>query len=73
MQTQTSPDFRVEWDGSIALVEPLNNDARAHLTWNVGGESHWYGPRHAPKLVVEHRFVPSLVEALIAEGYTVDA
>lgn len=66
-QTQTTPDFEVTGHGSIWLVQPLNDAAGDHLRDNVSDEAQYFGDR----LVVEHRYIGSLVEALAGNGYRV--
>ena len=61
-------DFHVENHGSIFVIQPMNEEATAHLRVNVGPEAQWYGGG----LVVEHRFAYDLAQALINEGFTVN-
>jgi len=55
--------FTVEPHGTIVLVRPLTSDCRNWLHKVTNGQ--WFGGA----LVVEPRFVETLVAALVEEGY----
>jgi hypothetical protein len=55
--------FDVENHGSVCLVRPLTPDVRTWLEEHTDGT--WFGSA----LVVEPRYVDTLVTALIEEGY----
>lgn len=57
--------FNVEDHGSIVLVQPLTADIREWLQEHTDEEAQWFGGA----LVVEPRYVSSLVSALINEGF----
>ena len=63
---QTAADFSIRDEGSIVLFEPLNDDARDHLTENVQEDAQWWGGA----LVVEHRYARDLVNGLASAGFT---
>lgn len=63
-------DFDVENHGSLVLVRPLTLAALAWLEANVADEgedmAQWFGGA----LVVEPRYVETLVHGLMEEGFT---
>jgi len=60
-------DFTFQNHGSIWLVAPEHNGARAHLAAHVGDEAQWFGGA----LAVEPRYVPDLIDNLIHAGFRV--
>lgn len=65
---QSSPDYIVITHyGSIALLEPNNDAARANLRENAPADAQW----HLGALVVEPRYLESLTATLIEEGWLV--
>jgi hypothetical protein len=63
-ETETPADFRVEYHGSIVLVRPLTEEAKAWLNDNVSADSQWMGDA----LAVEPRYIESLVEGMEGSG-----
>ena len=53
--------FSAMRDGHLSMIEPLTPRAEAWLHAFVSEEATWLGPR----LVVEHRYFPGLVDAII--------
>ena len=64
-------DFTLENHGSIYLLQPMHSVAHEHLTERVGEDADWYGFHDRPALVVDHHFITNIIEALLAEGFTV--
>jgi hypothetical protein len=60
-------DFSIDNYGAFFLLHPQNDNAREHLTNNVGEEAQWFDGR----LVVEPRFIGGLVASLRENGWTV--
>lgn len=60
-------DFEVTGGGTVYLLRPLNETAKAHIEENTDDSAQWFGGA----LVVEHRYIVLLVQALRAEGFTV--
>ena len=61
------PDFSIKDIGSLVLVRPLTDDAKAWIDANCQAEDWmWFGGA----LAVEHRYVNSIVEGLTNGGYT---
>lgn len=61
-------DFRVYCEGSIFLLTPLTEAANLWVDEHLPEDRMTF----AGATVVEHRYINDLVEALIAEGYTVN-
>ena len=61
------PDIQVEDHFSLYLARPLSGRARAWLEENVQPDALWF--RGA--VVVEPRYLPALVEGMLAVGLTV--
>lgn len=61
------PDFRVLNAGSIYVVTPLNEDARAWVEENVSDDRVSFGRGFA----VEPRYVENLLEGIAAAGFEV--
>lgn len=60
-------DFEVQDQGSIFIVVPLTDDARAWLRENVDpGAMQWGGG-----IVVEHRYIDPLVDGIKDAGFSV--
>jgi hypothetical protein len=64
---RSTTDFVVRSEGSLVLVEPMTQDATSHILKVTDATAQWF----AGALVVEWRYAPSLVEQLIADGFTV--
>lgn len=62
------PDFTFTNHGSLWLVQPENEGARAHLAENVSAEAVWF----AGSLAVEPRYVAGLVDGLRENGWVVN-
>jgi len=65
---EVAADVRFEYHGSLWLVRPLTDAAREWLEYNVSSESQWFGGA----LACESRFVESLRDGMLSEGFTVD-
>ncbi|HSV08566.1 MAG TPA: hypothetical protein VLI07_18765 [Candidatus Binatus sp.] len=57
--------FSVNDHGSVVLIEPHTMDVLAWLRGHAQEDAQWFGMA----LVVEPRYVDSLVTALIQEGF----
>lgn len=57
--------FCATLEGGFSMVEPLTERAEAWLRAFVSGEATWVGDR----LVVEQRYFPGLVDAIIDAGF----
>lgn len=57
--------FWATLEGGLSMVEPLTERAEAWLRGFVSDEATWSGPR----LVVEQRYFPGLVDAIINAGF----
>ena len=68
MAADTGVDFVVSGGGTVYLVTPQNDAALEHLTENVSDEAQWLGTG----LAVEHRFINTLAEQLMANGWVVE-
>ena len=60
-------DYEVSGGGTVFILTPLNDGAKANLEENLSKESIWF----AGGVAVEHRHIMPLVEALRAEGFVV--
>jgi hypothetical protein len=67
LEARQTHDFEVSWSGTLYLLRPLHQRARAHLEANVQSGASWFGP----SLAVEHRYIRPLVEQLVEEGFRV--
>lgn len=56
--------FRVLWEGSIYLVRPLDEEAAEWLHQTAPADAQWW----ASALVVEHRYVVQVLDAIVAAG-----
>ena len=61
------PALRVENHGSVGLLRPLRDEARAWLEGHTGGEAQWFGGA----LVVEPRYVADIVHGAREAGLEV--
>lgn len=61
------PDFRVQNEGSIFLLHVLSGDAKEWVKENIG-ECQWFGCA----VVVEHRYIATIVEGIQADGLSVE-
>lgn len=65
-EVPSPPDFLLENHVSIFLLRPQNKTAiawlRKHIGSNNGFQPYW------PTVVVEHRYIGSIAEAIIADG-----
>lgn len=57
--------FCATLEGGLSMIEPLTPRAEAWLRGFVSDEATWVGPR----LVVEQRYFPGLVDAIIEAGF----
>jgi hypothetical protein len=65
----TAPDFTVLNGGSVSIVTPLTDAARAWLDEHTDPDAQWF----AGGIAVEHRYVRDLVVGLAQAGFTVEA
>jgi len=65
----TEHDFRVQNEGTLVVLHPQNDYARAwideHLYGADGDGPEWWGGG----VVIEHRFADDILQALNREGY----
>lgn len=54
----------VEYDGSVVLLRPLTDAVREWLEEHVEPDVTWWGGPKSPALVVEPRFVESILSGL---------
>ena len=59
--------MRITNGGKIFLFRPLTDAAREWFNEWIGDEAQWFGGA----LVVEHRYVAGIYEALVESGLTV--
>ena len=65
----STTDFSVQNEGSIFLLHPLTEAAREWVNEHIG-EDNGYQP-YWPTVVVEHRCILNIVDAMRKEGFTV--
>lgn len=53
--------------GTLALVRPLTQRANEWISQHAKDDSQWFGPA----LVVEHHYIPSLLNGMIQDGLRV--
>ena len=53
--------------GTLALVRPLTQRASEWISRHAQDDSQWFGPA----LVIEHHYVPKLLNGMIADGLQV--
>ena len=63
MTNETDFDFEVQNEGTLSLVQPLNETTYDWLDENTDGQ--WWGGA----LVVEDRYVRDLVFGMLREGF----
>ena len=66
-KAQANAGFTFSNHGSIWLCEPKSDRAHDHLSNHLSDEAQWWGR----SVVVEPRYVNSLVASLISAGFTV--
>jgi hypothetical protein len=64
-----SPDFRVIDGGSVFLLTPCTGPAQAWVEDNLPAERMVY----AGGIVVEHRYIDSIIEGFMDAGLTLEA
>jgi hypothetical protein len=62
-----TPDFAVENHGTIFLLRPLTTAARVWVDENIG-QDNGFQPYFPAALVIEHRFIQSIVEGARRDG-----
>jgi len=67
MQTQT--DFLIDNQRTIFAVIPVSDEGRAWIDEHVADDALWFGK----SLIVEHRFIESLVDGFQSDGLTFEA
>ena len=67
----TGADILVENHGSICLLRPLRDSARAWLEDHVAADAQWWGGGIARALVVEPRYLVDIVVGARAAGLEV--
>ena len=55
-------------EGSIFLLHPLTNTARAWVSENIPDDAQYFGRA----VVVEHRYIAAIVDGAQADGLTVE-
>lgn len=60
-------DFVLEHQGTIAILRPLTDRAKAWVEDNVSQEG--YQPCW-PMLIIEHRYVEAIIDGLLGDGLT---
>jgi len=65
----STTDFSVQNEGSIFLLHPHTEAAREWVNDRIGKDN-GYQP-YWPTVVVEHRYILSIVDAVREEGFTV--
>ena len=66
MNTQT--DFTLVDHGSIAILTPESDDAKTWVDDHIAEEAQWF----ANGVVIEHRYVPDIVEGIFETGMTIN-
>ena len=61
------PDFKLSDQGTLFLLQPLTQAARAWVDEYLPEDAFWFGG----SVVVEHRFIGDLVRGAIADGLEV--
>jgi hypothetical protein len=62
-------DFKVDNQGSIFLLHPLNDTAREWVNEHIG-QDNGYQPYY-PTVVIEHRYVADIVAGIQNDGLAV--
>ena len=62
-------DFKVDNQGSIFLLHPLNDSAREWVNEHIG-QNNGYQPYY-PTVVIEHRYVADIVAGIQNDGLAV--
>ena len=63
----STKDFEVTNHGSIFLLQPLSREAREWIDAHTDDAPTWGGA-----VVVEHRFIADIVNAMMEDGLTTD-
>ena len=66
LSVKSACDFAVENHGSIFLLRPLSENARAWAEGNIGQQS-GYQP-YWPTIIIEHRYVQLILEGAQRDG-----
>jgi len=64
-----SPDFTIQNEGSILLLQPHTEAARARVEKHIG-EDNGYQPMW-PTVLVEHRYITGIVRGIQRDGLEV--
>jgi hypothetical protein len=64
---ESAADITIENHGSIFVMQPHSPEARQWIDWHVDGEAQRWGGG----VVVEPRFAPELIAAMLDYGFTV--
>ena len=67
--SRSNPDFTIQNEGSIFLLQPHSFAARAWVDKHIG-QGNGYQP-YWPTVLVEHRYVVDIVDGIQADGLTV--
>lgn len=68
--SQTQPDFIVENHGTIFLLIPQNDSARAWIDEHIGKEN-GFQPYYPSAVVIERCYVLPILEGVLAEGMVI--
>lgn len=60
-------DFHVNDAGSLVMLEPVTDDAKAWCTWHLPDDAPMWGNAYA----VEHRFIGDILDGIEEEGLAV--
>jgi len=66
--TKLTPDFYVQDGGSIFLLQPLTEAARAWVSEHIPEDAQYFGSA----VVVEHRYIGNIVAGIQNDGLTVE-
>ncbi len=61
------PDISLENHGSIFLVRPLSAAGTDWIEQNIG-EGNGYQPDYPNSIIVEHRYILSIVDGMLNDG-----
>jgi len=66
-----SPDFEVENHGTIFLLRPISDAARAWVSEHIG-QDNGYQPYY-PTIVVEHRYIADIIAGIQGDRLAVQS
>lgn len=62
-----NPDVVVSNHGSVFLVQPVSDDAKAWVDAHIGDDAIWLGPAFG----VDHRYIDDIVAGMSDDGLVV--